>query len=322
MPSLIMDQVPIHLRRYDRISRPQMYVGETDLELAWIHLNPSPHKLRGAYSLLSQYRPPRITFVGSSHVYHLSDIYNKKPAHYSDFDKLTSNNLMKCGGLPANHRKFLSLTRFVSCGGLKWATALDELNGRFNSLEKWRKYGNQWQKYDATNTPAEYYVIILGSNDADDYFHRTLVHLSDEHEHTYLTHVEQDAQEWKRNLKPVIKTVLKELTDHAPQAKLAYLRIIQRDYWNAATRDFTDKLDYYISAELYKEGGPKIRCLESRSIYNYVKKYEVPAHQNDDVITAFLQSDGLHLNNWGYEAVLNDIAPNIMSYWSSVVRQW
>ena len=62
--------------------------------------------------------------------------------------------------------------------------------------------------------------------------------------------------------------------------------------------------------------------LETRSIYNYLKKSQVPPDLNDDVITAFLEEDGLHLNNWGYEAVFNDIAPPIMSYWASIVRQW
>lgn len=81
-------------------------------------------------------------------------------------------------------------------------------------------------------------------------------------------------------------------------------------------------MDFYIAHDMVKDGGPKVRMLETRSIYNYQKKTDVPSHLNDDVITAFLEEGGLHLNYWGYEAVFNDIAPHIMFYWASIVRQW
>ncbi len=162
----------------------------------------------------------------------------------------------------------------------------------------------------------------MGSNDADDFFHRTQEHNDILNEGTYLNKVEEDSQVWRKLLKSDIKAVFKELTDRAPSARIGYVPIIQRDYWNKPTGDFADSLDFYIYAQLCHEDGPKVKCLETRSLYNYIKKSDVPAHMNDDVITAFLQDDGLHLNNWGYEALLNDMAPPVMTYWSSIVHQW
>ncbi len=149
------DPIPLHHRYYERIPRPELYLGETDLELAWLHLNPGPHRLRGAFNMLSHVRPPRITMVGSSHVYHLSSIFNKEPLHYRELYHLGRHQIHKCGGLPRHHRDFLSNARFVSCGGLKWSNAIAELNGVFNSYDKWQKYGNQWANFDATTGETE-----------------------------------------------------------------------------------------------------------------------------------------------------------------------
>ena len=96
--------------------------------------------------------------------------------HYRDLHQIGQMNIHKCGGLPANHRNFLQNANFVSYGGLKWSTALDELNGVFTNYDKWKKYGHQWAKFNAKNIKSEYYVVILGSNDADDFFSRTLTH--------------------------------------------------------------------------------------------------------------------------------------------------
>ena len=153
-------KIPIFSIHNPKFDRPELYLGETDEELAWLHLNPNPHKLRGAYQLLNTRCPPFLTFIGSSHVFHLSGIYNKEPLHYRELHNIGRMNVHKCGGLPENHRRFLQNASFVSCSGLKWSSAMQELNGIFQSYDKWKKYGDQWAKYRMTQMII-FYVLKL-----------------------------------------------------------------------------------------------------------------------------------------------------------------
>ncbi len=288
--------VPIYARYYPRVERPELYVGETDLELAWSHLSANPNKLNGAFNLLDYHHIPNICFVGSSHVVHLLDY-----KHQSNF--------------PARHAHLMSRSHFVGVGGLKWHTAQDELNGIFTSHHKYVKYGNQWYTYDSKHKQADYYITVVGSNDADDFNILAISLLPYENEFTYLRNVEDASREWLSELKPHIFHLFNAMRMRSQHAALYYIPIIQRDYWCKQARDFDSDLDHYIFTGLYNEYGIKVKSIPTRSLYNYPAKLDVPCDMYDDVISAFLKEDGLHLNYWGMEVLLNDIAPPVIHNW-------
>ncbi len=140
--------IPIYERYYPRVQRPELYVGETDIELAWSRVAINPNKLNGSFNLLAQHPIPTVCFVGSSHVSHLLE-YKYQP------------------NFPSRHGTLLANSLFVGVGGLKWHTAERELNGVFSSHHKFVKYGNQWQAYDYKDKLSSYFVTMVGSNDAD-----------------------------------------------------------------------------------------------------------------------------------------------------------
>ena len=95
--------------------------------------------------------PPKVTYVGSSHIHHLMGL------KYS-------------ASLPHHTRTFLSNSAFVGCGGLKFWSCKDELNGNFTSQYKLDKYGDLWRKYGSLKFNPDWFVTMLGSNDCDDYW--------------------------------------------------------------------------------------------------------------------------------------------------------
>ena len=90
---------------------------------------------------------------------------------------------------------------------------------------------------------------------------------------------------------------------------------MQRDYWCKETRDFAKDLDHYVVSGLYHETGIRVKMIPTRSLYNYPQKQDVPQDMSDDIITAFYKDDGLHLNYWGMECLLNDIASPLIHNW-------
>ncbi len=98
-------------------------------------------------------------------------------------------------------------------------------------------------------------------------------------------------------------------------AVLYYIPILMRDYWCKEAQEFAKDLDHYVVSGLYQETGIKVKMLPTRSLYNYPKRQEVPPDMFDDIITAFYKDDGLHLNYWGMECLLNDIAPPLIHNW-------
>ena len=110
-------------------------------------------------------------------------------------------------------------------------------------------------------------------------------------------------------LKPHIYNLFDAMRSRSANAELYYIPILQRDYWCKQAQDFAKDLDHYVVSGLYRETGICVKMIPTRSLYNYPKRPDVPYNLSDDIITAFYKDDGLHLNYWGMECLLNDIAP-------------
>ena len=158
-----------------------------------------------------------------------------------------------------------------------------------------------------------------GCKDADDYFNLTKTIDTSNH-HTYQMRCHLAAIEWLANLKPEIRQLFSEITARRQYARIGYIPIIKRDYWNHETRNFANDIDFYVMSGMKREGGPRVKVLETRSLYKYPAKSDVPIGAPDDVLPSFLQEEGTHINYWGYNCILNDITPHILNYWAHCLR--
>ena len=147
-----MSTLPIYRRHIVRAPRPHFVCTEKDQRDAWENIHPtfSFSRARCGFELAKQFHKPKILFIGDSNMHHLSCIqFDTKLFHES--------------------REFICELKFVACGGVKWWSAEEELNGVFQSQAKADKYGNQWQQlFDSDVTP-DATVLCIGSNDADDF---------------------------------------------------------------------------------------------------------------------------------------------------------
>ncbi len=294
------EMVPIHLHHYTWVKRPKVVVSDFDIELALQKLNIDPNKSKGAFSWFDHgQHAPVITCVGSSHMTHLKS--------EKDFGDMTSH-----------HVRFLENSSFVAVGGLKFHSAGDELNGIFKSHKKWEKYGNQWQAFDHLGINSQYFLVMCGSNDADDYNNMAAMKRQESHnDHTYLAKVENAAQDWLGELKPHIQNLFMELYNRNNAATIAYIPSLPRHYWCDETRSFASDINHYIIAGLKHDIGIKVKMLPTKSLFVYNSPMEIPDGLRNEVISAFLEEDGTHLNSWGMCALVNDIAPRIMHNWAS-----
>ncbi len=71
--------------------------------------------------------------------------------------------------LDSNVMTLLETSKFVGVGGTKWWLLDTELHGKFSSKWKYKKYGNQWSKFFKPEMVPDAAVLIVGSNDCDDY---------------------------------------------------------------------------------------------------------------------------------------------------------
>ena len=237
--------------------------------------------------------PPKITFVGSSHVHHLMEVSNSR-------------------ALPAHTRRFLSESRFVGCGGLKFWTARDELNGVFTSEYKLNKYGNLWQSYDALDFKPDWFVTMLGGNDCDDYWGYLLKFLADDGPEMYNLHLENDIYIWMDAIAPHIVDFFTVLQNKCDTARLAYIPALPRRWWCDSTQELSRRIDEFISFNLRVDYNIKVKLIYPHSLLRFgIASPEASRHENETV-RGFLKHDWVHLNHRGYQAIINEVAIPLM----------
>ena len=143
---------PIYSRYYPWCVRPIHVCEPEDLWDAWstIHPENKTDRLKPVLGQIRKFKAPNLVFIGDSNVYRLG-LSVKKETLNSDL------------------MTFLSSSKFVGVGGTKWWLIETELHGIFDKAWKLKKHGDQWSKYFDSDAVSDAGVIILGSNDCDDY---------------------------------------------------------------------------------------------------------------------------------------------------------
>ena len=293
---------PIYAKFYDWCPRPALSCTWLDTWRGWGRLNP-PFAMDGARAAFCQVYnlgAPNIVFIGSSHVYHLGETMH--------------HQAWRCHLNPMA-ADFLVNSDYVGVGGLKWWTLEREIHGIFTSPRKLAKYGNQWAQYLNRNHFPEAAIIINGSNDADDFNNCTLSAVPGGiYDIDFYACATAIMEKWLAELKPVILQAIRHIIDILPHGtKLFYLPIIPRIWWHKNTRELANKLDHYITVTLKREHRININLLSIRSLIRYpaVSEYD---NIYRDLLPSFLEEDNTHLNIWGYECVIRDVAPSVMAY--------
>ena len=95
--------------------------------------------------------------------------------------------------------------------------------------------------------------------------------------------------------------------------------ILPRKCWLEESRRFAIRLDEYICLTLKDEIEDRIKCLPTKSLLHvYATNPELDACR-EDVLTSYLTDDCVHLNYWGYEAMINNFCNTIADMWGSMV---
>ncbi len=299
-----MDTAPIFKRHIQRAPRPSFICTEQDRKDAWHNIHPvyAMSRARCGFSMANRIGYPKMLFVGDSNMYHLSTIQHDKNLYH-------------------DARNFISKSNFVSCGGLKWWSAEAELNGVFQSQEKATKYGNQWKLFHDCNVKPDVTVLNIGANDTDD-FHSHDYHLQRLLSTSeYKAQIDSDKELWLSQLIPEIEYVIDQIRHRVPDSKLYALPILPRVWWGAHARDLGNKLDHHISEVMRREQGINIYLIDNRSLFKDCKTRPLQ-HIKSNVIPGFYQSDNIHLNYWGFEALIRDLAAPVMDFVGTKSEYW
>ena len=285
--------IPIYRRFNNPMTRHTLPVSYEDIIFGYERLL-DPHclvNLSNVYGCYEHWGSPKIAFVGDSSMSRLL---------YFRYD----------GHIPTRVRSFLDKSYFIAVGGLKYWTAYDDLNGHIANYDKWTKYGSQWSLFDAKGVVPDYYICKAGSNDCEDVnacFEYLKLWNSYE---DYLQQMKLESDLWLTALKPHIRSFFKAILDRNKAAYICYLPIMPRFWWLEETCTFMGHLIYYVLAQLGWELGTNIKCIPCRSLY----KNPIRSCANG------LEYDCVHLNRWGNEVMIHDVALGLVGNWGATIQ--
>ena len=270
--------------------------------MGWNRLNPqgSHDCYYKSFGNLYHWSFPTVALLGSSHITHLERMKNDKE-------------------LPQRTRDFLANCHFLGVGGLCWWKTVNELNGIFTTESKRKKYGNVWADFDKSNKSPSFYVIVLGSNDTSDLDCRLRFLKANLNAKDYAKEADLEVAEWFESLKPFIKYLISEIRYRSKTAKILYMPILPRKRWLEESRRFAFRLDEYICLTLKDEIDDRIKCLPTKSLLCVYASNPDLDDSREDVVASYLDDDCVHLNHWGYEAMINDFCITIADMWGSMV---
>ena len=93
--------------------------------------------------------------------------------------------------------------------------------------------------------------------------------------------------------------------------------ITPRKWWHQNARSLANKLDHFIAYRVRQEHGVNIKLLSNQSLFRESNP-NVLQNVFQDINPAFLECDHVHMNVWGYEAFIRDVAAPIMGYYRSM----
>ena len=302
----VADQMlPIYMRTSPRVKRPVQWCTKFDIEEAWSAINP-PYGVDHAWPAFKSATKiglPQMLFIGSSHIHHLSELIREPVFHTKT--KETVLHYM-CD-------RFVLDAEFVGVGGLKWWTMDNELHGHFVSCKKYEKYGNQWLNFHNSGMIPDVATIVCGCNDVDDYLNYIMDTTYWSGSKAFQKYADESLTEWFDSLTPVIASALSSIQKLLPRTRLFYMPITPRKWWHVNARSLANRLDHFIAYKLCQEHIVDVKLLSNQSLF---KKSNPNVLQNviQDINPAFLERDNVHMNIWGYEAFIRDIAGPIMGY--------
>ena len=298
-----VQEIPIYQRYHNPRTRHFLSCSYRDVVDGWERML-DPHYLTTQLNVHGCYKSwgsPSLAFVGDSSMSRL--LFFRHDPHVS-----------------TRIRSFMEHSYFIAVGGLKYWTAENYLNGILPNYDKWVKYGNQWTFFDDKSVKIDYWICRVGENDCDD-VNAHFVDLKSSNSHDdYVLQTELESDLWLEALKPHIHNFFGEIKRRDSSPYICYLPIAPRFWWLAETRRFMARLNYYIIARLGKELNVKIKTIPCRSLYKTPIRSLTNELTPDDIMTAYYEYDCVHLNYWGNEVMMHDIALGLVGNWSSTVQ--
>ena len=159
--------------------------------------------------------PPKVLFIGSSHVARLA--------------KFSSNRYT-----PLKYGNMLSRSEFMGVGGVKWHNLETSLNG--NPPPEKAHLDHLWSSYHNKNFHPNYVVLMVGSNDVDDFgtycdYLRCTINGQDNKRDA----VAKTMTDWYNALELKVESFLNDLQLHIPGCIIKYIPIINHPWWDLLT---------------------------------------------------------------------------------------
>ena len=151
---------------------------------------------------------------------------------------------------------------YISVGGLTWKAILEHIKGE-NLSENNKHLSNQWADYLRMKHKAAYVMVVLGSDDIDQY-HRTTFHSSGMKTTTHMKKIRRDANAEFDKIKKNIRKVLHFLKTHCPDATICYIKITLRHSWGLPASILAKWLDYHVVVRLQCEKNSRYRKFGTR----------------------------------------------------------
>ncbi len=184
--------------------------------------------------LLREQGGPPTLYIGSSHVSHLA-------------------TFAKRGSTLPTVKRALGQSHYIGVGGSTWMECQQHIQGK--ELPKSKKgLGNQWQQYLDLDITPTYIILVMGSNDVDQY--QQSISARDGSMHQRSNHWRSNEIEQKsafRRIKPKIVDMLDFVKGQFPDAVILYVNIVPRAWWGLHARQLTRWLNYYILCTLRKQ---------------------------------------------------------------------
>ena len=163
---------------------------------------------------------------------------------------------------------------------------------------------------------------MCGTNDMDDWnAHLTSLKAKHQNPLDYIKAANEDKKEWLNSLFPVIESAVDNWLSIVENAKLCYIPILPRPYWERMARDFGRELDNKVVNDIEKSLGVKVKYLKIRSLFENERRSQNRHGNLDNIVAGFMKEDSTHLNAKGNTILVRDISIPIMDNWGNSLEE-
>ena len=244
---------------------------------------------------LHECKGPPVLLFGASHVLHLKS-------------HLASENVED------KYKLVFSNAEFVGVGGSTWGKIVKHVQGE--KLTQFQKYlGHQWTPYKASSHKAMFTLLLLGSNDVDQFQDKldSIAHGPGKNR-VYWLEGKAELNAAYARITSQIDSVIDWLDNELEATTFLYSKILPGDWWSPLARTLARWLDMYVLRELRRSWGLFVREVWAWEVF------ETRFHLMECVMPGMINTDCVHLNCHGNKGLIYAIMRPLLHMWRAKCR--